>query len=167
MKKHFYFLFLIFLFTSRVNAKELYTYTDWFDYYPTGVEEYRIETEDRYYWYKENDDGSRDTTSELLPSMDGYTKIEESKKTFYRVNNGPIIIIDLNGNLLYEANSCIKRMCHYYHVNEYVPNSNEAMVSDNPKTGDNIIIYLVLFILSIIIMRKNNLVLSNRFKSSN
>ena len=72
MKKHFYLLFLLFLFISRVDAKEIYTYTEWFDYYPTDVEEYRIETEDRYYWYKENDDGSRDTTSELLSNMDGH-----------------------------------------------------------------------------------------------
>ncbi len=167
MKKHFYLLFLLFLFISRVDAKEIYTYTEWLDYYPTDVEEYRIETEDRYYWYKENDDGSRDTTSELLSNMDGYTKIEESKKTFYRVNNGPLIIYDTDGNLVYDAMYCIKSVCNYKYVKEYIPNQGEVPISNNPKTGDNIIIYLIIFIVCSIIMQKNNLVLSNRFKVTN
>jgi len=167
MKKHF-FLLLIILSLVNVNAKELYTYTEWFDFYPDNVEKYRIESEDRYLWTKEytNEEGKvvKDTTNEYYAHLDGYTKIDDSLKTFYRVNNGPVIIFNSNNEIVYDSFKCIKNICRYKSVTPYSKTDNKIVNVENPKTSDNIDIYIVLFIVSYVIIRKNNLLLSNCFK---
>lgn len=176
MKKVFVFI-LSLLFVSVVYSEEIpYEYTEWFDYYPEGVNEVRIESQDRYLWFKiENDEEIR--TEEYYDFLEGYEKIEESKKTFYRVINSSYIILDADSNLVKDDIECRKAFCTKMSITPYNPNQEddeppkppEEEIIVNPDTNDPICIYYSLlvvcfFSLLLIIYRKIYLVMSNRWK---
>ena len=183
MKRFLMVMLSIFCLCSFVYAKEIeYIYSEWFDYYPEGVEEVRIESQDRYKWYKiEND--NRIETEEYYDYLEGYEKILESKKTFYRVINSEYIILDNYGRLVKNLDYCNKNICMEIKIKPFVPKeediplppsppkttspSEEVII--NPDTFDPINVYysllIICFILTITINhRKIFLVLSKRWK---
>ena len=153
MKKYFLCL-LLFLYASKIYAFE-YEYTPWFDHYPQGVEEFRIESEERYLWYKE-ENGETIKTEEYFKELDGYIKIEESVKTFYRVLNSKEVYVDSKGNLVTDPHSCIKTRCKVLKLVPYTENEE----NNNPNTKDDIDYYISLFIgsLSIIILNTKKII---------
>lgn len=164
MKKILYAIMLLFLTMNIVYADYDYIYTDWFDYYPEGVEEFRIQSENRYYWYKEitNNNGniSKEYIKEYYASLSGYIKDESTKKTFYRVLNNPYVYIDYN-NKVEDPRVCAKSICKVVRLKPYTPYEGQSQVDiNNPKTFDNIDTYICIFSVSIIILlllKKNKL----------
>ncbi len=162
------FLFLL-LISFCVNVKALDTefiYTDWFDYYPDDVEEVRIESEDRYRWYKIDEDGNRHETKDYFAEYEGYQIIEGTKKTFYRVINNAEVLRLKSGQLTLDRERCQKTFCMLITLKPYVikppeePPATEEIT--NPETLDNINTYVYLFVISIstlifiVYKRKNN-----------
>lgn len=180
--KRFLIVILSMFLCMLVHAEEIeYIYSEWVDYYPEGVEEIRIESQDRYKWYKiENDE--RIETEEYYDYLEGYEKIEETKKTFYRVINSEYIVLDASGRLVKDYHYCDKHICIETKVEPFVPKEVEEETPDipeptkppeeviiNPNTFDPIYVYYSLLFVCIIVTiginhRKIFLVLSNRFK---
>ena len=178
MKKVFVVILSLFIGLIIVKAKPVeYEYTEWFSFYPEGVEEIRIESEDRYKWFKiENDE--RIETEEYYNFLEGYEKIEESKKTFYRVINSKYIILGPRGEVVYDSNYCIKIFCTAVAINPYVPpeeNPPEEPIEEivNPNTSDPLHLYYYSFIVAFVVLiivsiarlfivlslRKNNMII--------
>ena len=127
MKGLFKILVMVFILSinSIVLAEEYnFIYSEWFDYYPNEVENFRVQSEER--------------------TENGVTK------TYYRVLNNPVVFFDKNGNLVKNPESCIKSYCKAVLLNEYIPNKtetvNEKIEINNPKTLDTIDIYVYLAI---------------------
>ncbi len=155
--KNIFAVILFLMCIIKVNADLVYNYTDWFDYYPSDVEEYRIQSEERYLWYKEftDSDGNikKETTNEYFKEKEGYTKVEGSSKMFYRVLHNCTIILGPNNNLIENSQWCIKnRGCYYVVLGSYEVQTHEE--NNNPDTSDNISVYLSFFIgsLSVILL---------------
>ncbi len=79
------FFLLCFCFV-KVNAKEYITYSEWQEEYPYWLDSKFYESEDWYLWYKEvlneeTNEIQREETTEYYKELDGYIKIEETKKT--------------------------------------------------------------------------------------
>ena len=173
MKKIFL-IILSFLFCfvfEKVHASEYITYSDYQEEYPSWLNSKFIESEDRYLWYREiineeTNEVEREETQEYYKELEGYIKIEESKKTFYRYITNPRVILDGSGNLVYDDAECAKMYC----VVVRMPTKPVEEIIENPKTYDNIFVFLIIaFIsfISIVLLLDNykiNLVLSNRFK---
>jgi len=155
-----FFLFILFLLgIIIVNAEEIerkYNYTEWFNYYPSDVEEYRIQSEERYLWYREytNEEGKivRDTTSEYFKEKDGYKVVEGSSKMFYRVLHNCTVLLDSHNYLVMpeSISYCMKNRCHSVTLGVYTIKHEEN--NNNPDTGDNIELFLTLFICSLLII---------------
>ena len=167
MKKIFIIIICSFLFLNTINAEEFnFIYSEWIDYYPSGVEEFRIVSEDRYLFERTYTDSNGNSvyekTSEYYTELEGYTRIESSKKTFYKVINNSVVFVDENDNLVTNTVLCIKsHYCKTKRLLRFIPSTNEVINEkieiDNPKTGDNINTYLALFMISTIIMLKYKL----------
>lgn len=109
-------------------------------------------------------------TTEYYTSYEDYTKDEESLKTFYRYITNDYILVGPTGEIVTDESYCNKRLCRIIYVGKEEPIEEEPIeeVIENPVTGDNIYIYFILviisitlIILSIIVVRKKHLVLSN------
>ena len=158
MKQYCIFIvFLLFVVLSKVKAEEfVYIYTDWFDYFPSDVESFRIQSEDRYKWYRINDNGDYEETDEYYSTLDGYERIDDSIKTYYRVINNEFVIFDNEGNLIKDTNQCLKVFCAQVYLKKYEPHEEVPTVPEvdheepiiNPDTYDGIYNYIGLFIIS-------------------
>ena len=151
-------------------------YSEWSEEYPSNVDESRIVSKEVYLWYKDvynEETGENDhiITEEYYPFLEGYTKIEESKKVYYRYILNDYVLVDASGKIQEDIYYCIKNFC----AKKYLPRIVEEEKEDekeeliNPKTFDNIYIsiscLLISFIFIILIRsRKINLVLSKCFK---
>lgn len=173
MKRFFIVILSIIFLCENINAEEItFVYTEWFDYYPIGVNSIRIESKDMYRWFKIEDD-NRIETEEYYDELEGYEKIEESKKTFYRVINNDYILINRYGQIVRDTNECIKALCTRRKMEKYIPHKeeepNEEEPTINPNTFDPIYLYYFSLMVCILILvllnhRKINLVMSNRWK---
>ena len=171
MKKIIIAILSLFLCICTTQATVIeYIYSDWFDYYPEGINEARIDSEDRYRWYKiENDE--RIETEEYYNYLEGYEKIEESKKTYYRVINSDYIIIDVDGKLVHDHEECRKVFCYKIRVQPFTPEEpsepEEPIEIVNPDTSDPLYMYYYSFIISLFVLISCGiiyLVLSKRWK---
>ena len=103
-------------------------------------------------WYKDIVDSqtgetTRETTTEYYSELEGYTKIDESCKPFYRYITSEYVYIDGKGRIVENIEYCIKDYCAMLYINRV--EEEEEIV--NPKTGDSTYIYLnILFISSIL-----------------
>ena len=162
MKKCIVFILSLLLF-SVVYAKPYLVYTSWSTVFPEGVEEFRIESEDRYLWSRINEDGEYEQTDEYYAYLEGYERIDDSIKTFYRVINSEKIMFNSMGSLVTDTNECSKVFCIVYRIKKYEePHEEEQTRTEvetiNPETYDGIYNYLVCFTICtiiIIIMIKN------------
>ena len=113
----------------------------------------------------------QEITDEYLKNCSGCTRIDDSKKTFYRYIKNDYVIIDTFGNVVDGDDACLKNFCmiEYLEYKEEKPKEKVVKVN-NPKTYDGVDKYIILSIIStlLIIMfmfhKKIFLVLSNRFK---
>ena len=106
----------------------------------------------------------------------GYTRIEESKKTFYRYIKNDYVIVNADGEILEDESECGKSFCMIEYLkyedddrpNEPTPN---IIKITNPKTYDgvdkSILMSIISFSILILVLFKKKifLVLSNLFKS--
>lgn len=85
-------------------------------------------------------------TSEYYSELDGYEKIEESKKMFYRYITSNVILYDVSGKVVFDDKLCQKSICIAKIIEEPkevepeeepVEPPNEEII-ENPKTLDNI-----------------------------
>ena len=153
MKKIFIVIISLFMGVLIVHGEEInYVYTEWFDYYPTGVEEIRIESQDRYRWFK-IEDGQRIETEEYYDYLEGYEMIEGTLKTYYRVINSEFIVIGPDGELIHDSLHCRKVFCHKVYIQPYVVNEpieEEEII--NPDTSDVLYLYYYSFSISLIVL---------------
>ncbi len=170
-------IILSFLFCSffyKINASEYITYSDWQEEYPSWLDEIFIQSEDRYLWYKEEVDNEtgetkREEVIEYYKELDGYIKKEESKKTFYRYITNKKVLFDESGNIVYDDSECVKLYCSLRKLPEK-PIEKPPDVIENPKTYDNIFVFLIISFISFVSIvllvntRKIDLVMSNQFK---
>ena len=162
MKKFFMFiLLLLFVVLPKIHAEEFeFIYTDWFDYFPDDVDSFRIQSEDRYKWYIINDNGDYEETDDYYSELEGYIRIDDSLKTFYRVINTDYVVFDNNGNLVYDLNKCIKRFCMKIQLEKYeiheeeeeTPIEPHEEIIINPDTYDGIYNYYILFTISTVLL---------------
>ena len=112
----------------------------------------------------------KDITDEYYKELDGYTKIEDSKKTFYRYITNEYVLTGLGGIILKNDSFCRKNFCKIVYVTKKEKvEEEEEIVVNNPQTIDNIYYYIVIFLVSVLVLliiarRKIYLVLSKRFK---
>ena len=157
MKKIFLF-FITFLFCSLfyiVKADEYITYSDYSEEYPYWLNEKFIQSEERFLWYKEivNEETGeieREETNEYFKELDGYIKIEESKKIFYRYITNQRVLLDGSGNVVYDSNYCLKNFCKSVKLPTKPVIENPSDEIENPKTYDNIFVFLIIGFISIV-----------------
>ncbi len=109
----------------------------------------------------------RVVTDDYYKEYDGYKKIEESETIYYRYITNDAVLLDGGGRLVTDRTYCIKEDCYVKYITKEEP--EKEIVVENPKTIDNIYIYVILVTLSFIALifiyrRKIYLVLSNLFK---
>ncbi len=153
MKKLLIFILFFCLFINKVSAESYITYSDWQEEYPYWLDEMFIESEDRYLWYREvlnseTNEIEREETEEYYKELDGYIRIEESKKTFYRYITNDRVLIDGHGNLVYNINYCIKNYCSRVALPKKPEGSPNEI--ENPKTYDNIFVFMILGFISFV-----------------
>lgn len=107
-------------------------------------------------------------TNDYYKEYDGYQKIEESETMFYRYITNDKVLVDGFGRLVTDRYYCVKEDCYVKYVIRE-EKEEETPQTENPKTIDNINIYIYLFLISFVILviiyrRKIFLVLSNLFK---
>ena len=146
--------FFIFVCTYNVKAEEYLVYSDWQEEYPYWLRPIYIQSEDRYLWYREivNSDTNeieREETKEYYKELDGYIKIEESVKTFYRYVTNDFVLYDGQGNLVYDDEYCMKEFCRSIKLPKKPEEPPEEEII-NPKTNDNIFVFLILFFISFV-----------------
>ena len=171
MKKILFIILLSFLCIYRVHADTM-VYSNWIDYYPEGVDEFRIESEVRYRWFKIDEDGNRHETSDYYTEYEDYEIIEGSEKTYYRVINNEYVYITADGEYTFDSNECKKIFCAIVFLKPFeetqpeIPTIETPEEPINPETLDNIYLYLsmlivYIFIIIIYFYQKRNLVMSN------
>lgn len=183
MKNKKFFLIALFLVSiSKLSAETfIIEYSEWLENYPKGVDEWIIEREERYKWT----DGENITEEYYSNYKEGYHKIENDHKTYYRYILNDRIPVDSQNNIITDLDYCTKEKCYLINLDKYrnieeepeepeepqEPQEPEIeKVVYNPKTSDYILYYdIVLFIclISIVLIlykEKIILVLSNRFK---
>ncbi len=167
---------ILILSIDKVRAETL-SYSEWTTDYPSNIPNVFIETEDRYHFYKIVD-GQVEYDYGYYTELDGYIKDEGSKRAFYRYITNPYLVFDAHNNIVLDLDYCVKSFC--YTINNSTPimiNTNAKFEEDYseiqkpvvtsetvPFTGDNIVLYLAIFILSILTIsvvvivnkRKNN-----------
>ena len=128
-------------------------YTEWSSIFPEGVEEFRIQSEDRYLWYIINEQGDYEETEEYYAILEGYERIDSSKKTFYRVINNDYVVFDRNWELVTDLSKCVKVFCTQIFIKKYeIPQEEEPPkpkeeeeIIINPETYDGIYNYLICY----------------------
>ena len=173
MRKVLMVIFSMFLLCEIVHCKEIdYIYSDWEEKYPEEIEEIRIESQDRYRWFTIEDE-NRIETEEYYDYLEGYEKIEDSKKTFYRYIISDYIILNARGELVKDSEECRKEFCTRINLkppsNEEEPDEDVVEEIVNPNTFDPIYIYYYVFMIGFLVLiivniGKIYLVMSNRWK---
>ena len=172
--KKILFIFLFFFLLNNIYAKEYITYSSWGEEYPDWLDTIFIESENRYLWYREvlneeTNELEREETTEYYKELDGYIKIEESLKTFYRYITNNLVLFDSYGNIVYDDAYCNKNYCSLKRIPDKPIEENPNEI-ENPKTYDNIFVFLIISFISfvsivvLIKLRKINLVMSNQMK---
>ena len=160
MKKTIFILSCLFS-ISFVYATEFeFIYSNWSSVFPEGVESFRIQSEDRYLFSRINEQGDYEQTDEYYTELEGYERIEESKKTFYRVINNSYVVFNRHGQLVLNDNECKKVFCVQVQLEKYEEHSNEIVPpveekppeTINPETYDGIYKYLAYFFICLIII---------------
>ena len=156
MKKIYilFFLFLLFNLIGKVNAKEYIQYSEWTIEYPYWLGSIFIESESRFLWYREiiNDETGevkREETKEYYKELDGYIKIEGSEKKFYRYISNKYVLLDGSSKVVYNDSFCIKEYCSLVKLPDK-PEEQKPEVIDNPKTYDNIFVFLIISFISFV-----------------
>lgn len=166
MKKIFGVLLSLVLILSigKVSALE-YTYSEWSDLYPSGMDEMFIESEVRYKWYK-FENNLIVYTDDYYKEYDGYIKDEASAKTFYRYITNNKIILTSNNEIVTDENYCKKNFCYakmlieptLVDLSEKVENKYEgAEIYEYtpevvPMTGDTIIYSFILLSIGLVVI---------------
>lgn len=106
-------------------------------------------------------------TDDYYKEYDDYQKIDSSETIYYRYITNDRVLVDGWGNLVTDKYYCNKEECYVKYVVREEKEENPP--TENPKTIDNINIYICLFLASFMILiviyrRKIFLVLSNLFK---
>lgn len=116
-------------------------------------------------------------TDEYYSNLEGYEKIENSKKIFYRYITNKVILYDVEGNVVFDEKLCQKSICIAKIMEEPKEEKpeqppNEDIV-ENPKTLDNIEECVLVSIISlaligaILIVFKKNVIKCHANKRSN
>ena len=110
MKNKNFFLFAIFLiFTSKLSAETfIFEYSEWSENYPTGVDEWIVESEERYKWT----DGEDITEEYYSNYKEGYYKLENDHKTYYRYITNDAVVVDSQNNFVTDLGYCVKEKCY-------------------------------------------------------
>ena len=152
MKKIILFL-LLFICIDKVHAEYYprYTYSEFSPNYPVGYDSRFVDSEDRYLWYREITDPetaevTREETTAYYKELDGYIRIEESKKTFYRYITSPFVYINGNGEIVGDTEFCKKEICYVL----WIKRNEEEEEIINPQTFDNIYLYIGLVLTSVV-----------------
>ena len=147
-------LSFILLISTKIYAEELvYTFSEWSSEYPSNYPEIFIQSEDRYLWYIINEQGDYEETEEYYAILEGYERIDSSKKTFYRVINNDYVVFDRNWELVTDLSKCVKVFCTQIFIKKYeIPQEEEPPkpkeeeeIIINPETYDGIYNYLICF----------------------
>ncbi len=93
---------------------------------------------------------------EYYSYLEGYKKDETTAKEFCRYITNEYVLVNEDGNLVLDESECVKENCMMYYVikkdviNEENNNieEEEEVIPSNPKTYDNINIYIVRIIIS-------------------
>ena len=107
---------MMLVFSTTVFAKPLdYPYSEWSTLYPSGLDERFIDSEVRYRWYK-FENGEVDYTEDYYTELEGYTRDDNSAKTFYRYITKNLVIDGYN-NVLQDDDYCRVNWCYviFYH----------------------------------------------------
>lgn len=166
MKKIISSLLLIITMVSigKVSALE-YTYSEWSDMYPSGMDPVFIESEVRYKWYK-FEDNQIVYVEDFYAELDGYMKDLGSETIFYRYITNDYILINKSNEIVYDESYCRKNFCYatmfvepnmidmsgktenkYEDADIYEYNSEVA-----PMTGDTIVYSLIGIIVSSVLI---------------
>ena len=109
--------------------------------------------------------------------MEGYEKIEDSKKIFYRYITSKVILYDVNGNVVFDEKLCQKNICIAKIMEEPKEEKSEQPpgedIIENPKTLDNIEECVLVSVISLVIISgiliafKKNVIKCHANKRSN
>lgn len=157
MKKILVFIlsFLLCSFVYKVHAETYIVYSEWSEEYPYWLRPIYYQSEERFLWYREvlNDETNeleREETTEYYKELDGYIKIEESSKMFYRYITNSFILLDGERNIVYDNEYCVKNFC----TSVRLPKKPEVVEPpeeiENPKTYDNIFVFMIIAFISFV-----------------
>lgn len=131
MKNKKFFLFAIFLiFTSKLSAETfIFEYSNWSENYPKGVDEWIVESEERYKWT----DGEDITEEYYSNYKEGYYKLENDHKTYYRYITNDAVVVDSQNNFVTDLGYCVKEKCYIIKLDKYRNIEEEPEVSEEPE----------------------------------
>ena len=160
MRRVLFFILSLFVFNIVYAEEYHFVYTQWSSVFPQGVESFRIQAEERYRWYRINEQGDFEETDEYFTNLDGYEKIEDSLRVFYRVLNNDYVVFNSNGELIEDLNRCRKVFCTRINLKKYEePKEEEPIIEEpvtpspiNPETYDGIYNYIFFFIICLVII---------------
>lgn len=131
MKNKKFFLFAILLiFTSKLSAETfIFEYSEWSENYPKGVDEWIVESEERYKWT----DGEDITEEYYSNYKEGYYKLENDHKTYYRYITNDAVVVDSQNNFVSDLNYCVKEKCYIIKLDKYRNIEEEPEVPKEPE----------------------------------
>lgn len=134
MKNKKFFLFAIFLiFTSKLSAETfIFEYSEWSENYPKGVDEWIVESEERYKWT----DGEDITEEYYSNYKEGYYKLENDHKTYYRYITNDAIVVDSQNNFVTDLGYCVKEKCYIIKLDKYRNIEEEPEVPEEPEVKE-------------------------------
>ena len=134
MKNKKFFLFAIFLiFTSKLSAETfIIEYSEWSENYPKGVDEWIVESEERYKWT----DGEDITEEYYNNYKEGYYKLENDYKTYYRYITNDTVVVDSQNNFVTNLDYCKKEKCYIIKLDKYRNIEEEPEIPEEPETPE-------------------------------
>ena len=134
MKNKKFFLFLIFLiFTSKLSAETfIFEYSEWSENYPKRVDEWIVESEERYKWT----DGEDITEEYYSNYKEGYYKLENDHKTYYRYITNDAVVVDSQNNFVTDLGYCVKEKCYIIKLDKYRNIEEEPEVPEEPEVKE-------------------------------
>ncbi len=135
MKNKKFFLFAIFLiFTSKLSAETfIFEYSEWSENYPKGVDEWIVESEERYKWT----DGEDITEEYYNNYKEGYYKLENNHKTYYRYITNDAVVVDSQNNFVTDLGYCVKEKCYIIKLDKYRNIEEEPETQEKPNTPED------------------------------
>ena len=134
MKNKKFFLFAIFLiFTSKLSAETfIFEYSEWSENYPKRVDEWIVESEERYKWT----DGEDITEEYYSNYKEGYYKLENDHKTYYRYITNDAVVVDSQNNFVTDLGYCVKEKCYIIKLDKYRNIEEEPEVPEEPEVKE-------------------------------